>query len=279
MIDFDWRLAAVTLVAAFVNGAIGYGLSSITVPVALLFMTGRILNPALVIVEVGANAYALLVNRRQVGATLPIVSPVVVGLPIGIAAGTMLLASLDAARMKLLTFAILAPLILVQGAGWRHPVRSLRAVGPALGLGVGALYSVTTISGPPLAVFLTNQGLTKGDFRAGMAGLRLVESSLAAVAYLVAGLFTWESLRLVPSIVPSLAVGIPLGALSMTRVPPEVFRRVCISLDAWLVGFGLATLLRGTVGIGPAAAYSVMTAVVATDAALLWRFARARLAA
>ena len=120
--------------------------------------------------------WALFVNRRQVGATLPIVRPVVVGLPIGIAAGTMLLASLDAARMKLLTFSVLAPLILVQGAGWRRPVRSLRAVGPAIGAGIGALYSVTTISGPPLAVFLTNQGLTKGSFRAGMAALRLVES-------------------------------------------------------------------------------------------------------
>ena len=44
-------LVLITFVAATVNGALGYGFSSITVPVALLFYTNRILNPALVLVE------------------------------------------------------------------------------------------------------------------------------------------------------------------------------------------------------------------------------------
>ena len=43
-------LVLITFVAATVNGALGYGFSSITVPVALLFYTNRILNPALVLV-------------------------------------------------------------------------------------------------------------------------------------------------------------------------------------------------------------------------------------
>jgi uncharacterized membrane protein YfcA len=41
-------LAGIALFAAFVNGAIGYGFSSLTVPLALLFYTNRILNPAIV---------------------------------------------------------------------------------------------------------------------------------------------------------------------------------------------------------------------------------------
>ena len=42
-------LAGIALFAAFVNGAIGYGFSSLTVPLALLFYTNRILNPAVVV--------------------------------------------------------------------------------------------------------------------------------------------------------------------------------------------------------------------------------------
>src|SRR5215469_16799415 len=45
-------LAGIALFAAFVNGAIGYGFSSLTVPIALLFYTNRILNPAVVVIEV-----------------------------------------------------------------------------------------------------------------------------------------------------------------------------------------------------------------------------------
>jgi uncharacterized protein len=44
-------LVLITFVAATVNGALGYSFSSITVPVALLFYTNRILNRALVLVE------------------------------------------------------------------------------------------------------------------------------------------------------------------------------------------------------------------------------------
>ena len=45
-------LITVTLLAATVNGALGYGFSSLTVPVALLFYANRVLNPALVLLEV-----------------------------------------------------------------------------------------------------------------------------------------------------------------------------------------------------------------------------------
>ena len=56
-------LVFITLGAAIVNGALGYGFSSITVPIALLFLTNRVLNPALVPIEVALNAYVLWVNR------------------------------------------------------------------------------------------------------------------------------------------------------------------------------------------------------------------------
>ena len=58
-------ILVITLGAAVVNGALGYGFSSITVPLALLLLTNRVLNPALVLVEVALNAYVLWVNPRR----------------------------------------------------------------------------------------------------------------------------------------------------------------------------------------------------------------------
>ena len=62
--SYMFALAGITLLAAIVNGALGYGFSSITVPIALLFLSNRILNPALVLIEVVLNAYVLWVNRE-----------------------------------------------------------------------------------------------------------------------------------------------------------------------------------------------------------------------
>src|ERR1700731_2179223 len=55
-------LAGIALFAACVNGALGYGFSSLTVPVALVFYANRVLNPAVVVVEVFINLYVLLIN-------------------------------------------------------------------------------------------------------------------------------------------------------------------------------------------------------------------------
>jgi len=269
-------LVLITLIAATVNGALGYGFSSITVPVALLFYAHRVLNPALVWIEVVLNAYVLWVNRASVPHVWRRVVPIIVGLAPGVVLGTSLLHQVQPGWLKLATFIGLLPLILLQAAGFRRPIRDERGVGLLFGGGLGVLYSVTTISGPPLAVMLSNQGFTKQDFRAGLGLVRLAESSLTAVAYYFAGMFSVDSAGLLPYILPSLVVGIPLGVRVIRHVRPEAFRRVCMSFDAWVVGFGISTLLRQLHIVETEAAFSVLAAVAVLDIWLLYRFFRSQ---
>src|SRR6059058_5716765 len=265
-------LILITLVAGTVNGALGYGFSSITVPVALLFYANRVLNPALVWVEVVLNAYVLWVNRASVPHVWRRVVPMIVGLAPGVVLGTSLVHRVQPGWLKLATFIVLLPLILLQAAGFRRPIRDERRVGLLFGGGLGVLYSVTTISGPPLAVMLSNQGFTKQDFRAGLGLVRLAESTFTAGAYYLAGMFSSESAGLLPYILPSLVVGIPLGVRVIRHVRPETFRRVCMSFDAWVVGYGISTLLQQLALVEGAPAFSVLTTVGLVDAWLLYRF-------
>jgi uncharacterized protein len=265
-------LAAITFLAAIVNGALGYGFSSITVPLALLFLANRVLNPALVLIEVPLNAYVLWVNRGSLPYVWRRALPIVVGLVPGIVVGTTIVSQVNPGWLKFSTFVVLLPLILLQAAGYRRPIKAERAAGFLFGGGVGVLYSVTTISGPPLAVMLSNQGLTKKDFRAALGLVRLAESSMTAVAYLYAGLFIPESVGLVPSIVPSILIGVPIGAYIIQQVQPETFRRICMSFDAWIVGFGLSTLSRDLHFIEGSAAFLILAAVALIDAWLLYQF-------
>jgi uncharacterized membrane protein YfcA len=167
---------------------------------------------------------------------------------------------------------VLLPLILAQAAGYRRPIQSERAAGFAFGGGVGTLYAVTTISGPPLAVLLSNQGFAQQEFRAALAFIRLAESSLTAASYGIVGLLTGRSLALIVPMVPSVAIGVPAGAWVIRRVDAETFRRLCMSFDAWIVAFGISTLLRELHVVDSLAAYLVAVAVAALDAWLLYRF-------
>ena len=58
-------LLGITYFAAFVNCALGYGFSSLTVPVALIFYTNRVFNRTLVMVEVFLNLYAILIDIKR----------------------------------------------------------------------------------------------------------------------------------------------------------------------------------------------------------------------
>lgn len=266
------ELIAITLFAAIVNGGLGYGFSSITVPLALLFLSNRVLNPALVLIEVALNAYVLFVNRDALGIVWKRVMPIVIGLLPGVIVGTMIVTSLSPAWLKLATYLVLLPLILLQAAGFRRPIKSEKAIGVPFGLGLGVLYSVTTISGPPLALLLNNQGLDKREFRAALGFIRLAESSFTAIAYLWAGLITLQSNLLIPQILPSVLIGVPIGAALVRQMRVETFRRICMSFDAWIVGFGVSTVLRDTKLVPGPEAYLFLLAVIAIDAVLLYRF-------
>jgi len=265
-------LILITLGAAVVNGALGYGFSSITVPLALLFLTNRVLNPALVLIEVALNAYVLWVNREALPRVYRRMLPIVLGLMPGVWLGTTIVSSVNPGWLRFVTFVVLLPLIFFQAAGYRRPIKSERSVGLMFGGGVGVLYSVTTISGPPLAVMLSNQGLTQRDFRGALGFIRLAESSLTAIAYAFAGLYSVESASLIPTILPSIAIGVPIGAALIKRIRPETFRRVCMSFDAWIVGFGLSTLLQSLGLVRSNLSYLVLFGVGLLDAWLLYRF-------
>lgn len=239
----DLLIAGVALIAAAVNGGLGYGFSSITVPVALLFYAGRILNPALVLVELVINALALVANRSGLGPVWPRMKPLLAGAVPGVALGSFALAHADPGWLKLFTFAALLPLIVLQSAGVRRPVRAERAAAFPAGLGLGALYAATTVSGPPLAVIFNNQGLAKDEFRAALCLFRIVESSCTAAAYLALGMFTAPALSLSGRLAPAVLLGLPLGYLALRRVAPEPFRRICMATDVLLVGFGLSRTL------------------------------------
>jgi uncharacterized membrane protein YfcA len=265
-------LAAITLLAAFVNGALGYGFSSITVPIALLFMANRVLNPALVLIEVVLNAYVLFNNRDAFTSVWRRMIPIVVGLVPGVILGTAIVSQINSTSLRFYTYLMLLPLILLQASGWRRPIKSEKSVGALFGGGLGVLYSVTTISGPPLAIMLNNQGLAKRDFRAALGVVRLAESSMTAVAYLSAGLFTMQSIALIPWIVPSIMIGVPLGAFALRRMRAETFRRICMSFDARVVAFGISRLLQDMKLVDGPSAYLVLLATMIVDALMLYRF-------
>jgi len=265
-------LISITFLAAIVNGGLGYGFSSITVPVALVFYSNRVLNPALVLVEVALNCYLLFLSRKSVPLVWRRVVPILIGLSSGVLIGSQLLSVAHPEWLKLFTYAVILPLIFLQAGGVRRPIQSEHLLGVPFGAGVGVLYSLTTISGPPLALLFNNQGYIKQEFRAALAIIRVAESSLTAIAYYWLGLYSANSIQVLISILPSVIFGVSLGMFVIRQMPAETFRRICMSFDAWIVGFGLSRVLLALHLLCGPVAYSLCVAVIMIDVLLLYLY-------
>ncbi len=269
-------LAIVALGAALVNGAAGYGFSSIITPIAILWYSNKVLNPALVIVEITVNLTLLIRERKYIRATWSRANPVISTLFPGVLLGTIGLTYLAVNDVKLIVYGALLPLSALQLLGIRRPfkneARGARAVGP----GIGFLYSLTTISGPPLAVFFRNQGLSKNEFRCTMAQVRVAESTLTLGTYLAfsyflgAGLVSVPSLSLLPYLFVPVLVGVPLGTLLLRSVSPEFFRRLVMAFDGLLVSYGLSRTLATLQWLSNNASYALMGLLFAAVAIMAW---------
>ena len=157
-----------SLGASFVNGALGYGFSSLSIPIAVLFFPNRILNPAFVLVELLVNSSLLVYERRYFKLVMVRTAPIVGALLPGVVVGSYLLSAVHPEWVRIFLYVFLLPLILLQASGFRQPIKAESAFKVPFGVVLGIFYSLTTISGPPLALFLNNQVSLKTN-----SGLRL----------------------------------------------------------------------------------------------------------
>jgi len=269
--------AILSLAASIVNGGLGYGYSSLSTPLALLVFVNKILNPAYVLLEAGINTFMLaLSGRKNIAATYRRTIPLMLALVPGVIAGSLILNAVAPLWTRFAVYAVILPLILLQAAGFRKPLKGEARAGIPLGFGVGMLYSITTISGPPIALFWNNQGLKQREFKAAVAQVRIAESYLTCVSYYLLGLFTASSISLFKVISPPVFIGIPIGMFIVSRVAVETFRRMAMTFDAGIVGYGLSATLPILFGINTTLSDTLFVAVLGLDLGLFYRYLKTR---
>ena len=277
--------ALLSLVASFVNGALGYGYSSISTPLALLVLANKIVNPAYVLLEAVANTVmAIAAGKKNLKATFRRTLPIIAAVAPGAIVGSAILASLSSAApnwAKFIVYAAILPLILLQAAGMRRAIKRERHAAIPLGFGIGLLYSISTISGPPIALFFNNQGFKREEFKASIAQVRITESYITCISYYLLGLFRANStgwfgsvtpIQFFEVVAPPVLIGLPLGLIVARRVNVETFRRICMNFDAWIVGYGLTRILVTFFKVNINIANALYVTIVALALVILYRY-------
>ena len=96
------------------------------------------------------------------------------------------------------------------------------------GLCSGLLGGSTSVSGPPVILFLQNCGLKKNDFRGTTSGFFLITDVVQCVFLAMVGMFTPQVVRISVAVIPAIIAGFILGELVQSYINENLFKKIII---------------------------------------------------
>lgn len=211
-----------------VQGCAGFGFSLVAAPFLLFILSPREVIPILVLISIALNLMVLKDCGRHLNfkKILPILAGGVLSLPLGI----HLLTVLDPGFFKVVVGIFIVAVALIMMSGWRKPLPpSLWSLIP-IGLVSGVLNGSLSMSGPPVVLFLNNQGTGKEEFRANMAGYFFSLNLFTVAIYMLKGVLNVEVLTTTAIYVPVFLIGTWIGIKISHVIPEGLFKKVTLTL-------------------------------------------------
>jgi len=233
-------LAAIAFLGALIFGITGFGAALITIPLATHFVP---LPFALALFALGDLAMAFSVGlenpRNAVRSEWTRLVPMIL---VGTALGVTLLVNLprQAGMLLLGLFVLSFALYSLVRRGTSRIVS--KAWAWVAGLAGGITSTVFGAGGPPYAIYLSQRGLTKEQFRATMGFATMTSISLRVVAFLITGLLlrldVWTAAL---AVVPAAFIGIAAARRAFSWISREALMK---AVSLMLLASGASLVVR-----------------------------------
>jgi uncharacterized membrane protein YfcA len=115
--------------------------------------------------------------------------------------------------------------------GKSFPVKNERVAFIPVGLTSGLLNGSISMSGPPVALFLSNQGASKETFRANITVYGIILNVITVTAFFYRDLLTYDVMKYTVWFVPATFTGVIVGVKALKKLNDKLFRRIAL----WLI--------------------------------------------
>lgn len=226
--------------AAFTQALSGFGFSLLLVPPLALAIGPR---EAVVLANLlGAMLNCLMAWRLRTAIRwrtgMTLLAAAAAGMPLGLA----VLIVFDARALRI----VIAITVLVSTALiWRGFALRGRSLAGDLAAGFvsGVLNTSTSMSGPPVVLYLQGRGLAPDEFRGTLAAFFLASSAIATVLFVAGGQVHGHTLAQVAIASGALAAGYAGGAMVYRRLTAAHFRGIVLLVLVASALLSLATAL------------------------------------
>jgi len=237
-------LALIFLFASFVRAISGFGLALVATPLLVLVIEVKRAVVLSVIMSGISSLFVLVFMWRYID--FKRIAFVCLGAAIGIPLGAYFLSILSSITIKLVLASLAIPLAILLML--RVPYRFTRdwlgcVIAGFLG---GALSATTGVPGPPIVLFLLNQGLVKEKFVGTCAAIFLFIPLATFGAHASLSLIDTEVLVQAVILIPALGVGTYIGEKVLSKLEPMLFKRIAAGI---VVASATAILVNVTTSI------------------------------
>lgn len=241
-IQQDWQVLAISsaiiLLAAIVRGFSGFGFSLLSITALSLLLPVAQVVPSIFLLEIAASLNLIPGIWREIDwkSLRWLMLGYVVGLPVGTYA--LINAPADPAQVMLGLFVIATSILMLRG------FRLERAPGPAACTGTGAasglLNGAFGIGGPPVVLFYFSTPAAANIGRASIIFFFLFTDLLGILYFATQDIVTQHSFVQFILWMPTLLVGVWLGAHGFRHMNQDAFRRWVLIILIALAALGIA---------------------------------------
>jgi len=228
------------IIAAILQGLTGFGFSILAVPLITLFISPKIAVPILVMFSLIINIVVFSSSRKSFNIKR-IWLLLIFGI-IGMPLGTYFLVVLNDNIIKLFIGIFIALFGLLLLLGFRQEFKREKLSMIPIGFISGILGGSVSMSGPPIILFLSNQGVNKQVFRANLAVYFFILNILTISVYFLNGLITKQVINYSVTFLPALVIGVIIGNFLSHKIKENHFRKLTLIL---LIIMGLLSIISG----------------------------------
>ncbi len=227
-------------VAGVIKGLTGFGFSLLAAPLLVVLLGPRMAVPIIAVLNAFTNIVLFVGSRRA--ADIRRIRPLIVAGIVTVPVGMFLLLNLDVGVLKLIVGVAIVLFAVALLVGFRRPIKNERRGLLLAGLMSGTLNGLISTGGPPVILFLANQGMHKVVFRASLIAYFLFLSIATIPIFLAGGLMSRAVLIHAAVLIPALLVGAFAGSQLLRKVPEHFFRVVTLAV---VIGAGGVAVLSG----------------------------------
>lgn len=219
----------IILIASLIQGITGFGFALVAVPLLSLFIPEiKNITPIIVIYSLITNIIIVYKSRKYVEfkKIIPLIVFAIIATPLG----TYILISFKAKTLKIIIGVIIIITALAMLKNFKIKIRNEKISYGVVGILSGILNGSTGLSGPPVVLFLTNQGEKKDVFRANLTMFGFITNIFAIINFIAEGIINRDTLTFTALYFPSLLLGVIIGIIVVKKISDYFFRLCTIYL-------------------------------------------------